>query len=239
MDILSPGALQSLGLARDFLDTSPLDMTDINDTVCQHSLSLPDINPEPSELQGLGERGPDLGVLPELVASPQPVQGLPDLQAGHSATSSNTNHTDSNISVPLGGQDNAMSPRKRLAPQIIVFPAADGQGKRQRRRFNDAKRQKVAQVRKDGACMRCHLSKTPVRRTLVYPCLCSSEAYNPQCSTGQPCEPCFSRWLSLNNRSTKLQWMSCVPYSWKDVNIFIPGSASFSSRPTLADTSRS
>ena len=214
VDILSPGALQSLGLPRDFLDTSPWDMTDINDTVCQHSLSLPDVNPEPSELQGLGEM-------------------VPDLQAGHSATSSN------NISVPLGDQNNAIGPRKRPAPQIIVFPAADGQGKRQRRRFNDAKRQEVAQVRKDGACMRCHLSKTPVRRTLVYPYLCSSEAYNPQCSTGQPCETCFSRWLSLNNRSKKFRWMSCVPYSWKDVNIFIPGSASFSSRPTLAHTSRS
>ncbi|KAK0506900.1 hypothetical protein JMJ35_010600 [Cladonia borealis] len=172
MDILSPGALQSLGLAPDFLDASPLDMTDINDTVYQHSLFLPDINdtvyqyslllpdinPEPSELQGLGEVGSDFAILPEFVASLGPIQ---------------------------------------------VFPTVDGQGKRQRRRFSDAKRQEVAQVRKDGACMRCHLSKTP-------------------CSTGQPCKTCFSRWLSLNNRSKKLQWMSCVPYSWKDVNIFMP-----------------
>ena len=119
MDILSPGALQSLGLPRDFLDTSPWDMTDVDDTVCQHSLSLPDINPEPSDLQGLGGMGPDL-------------------QVGHSATSNN------NLNVPRGDPDHAMGPRKRLAPRIIVFPAADGQGKRQRKRFNDAKRQEVA-----------------------------------------------------------------------------------------------
>ena len=62
VDILSPGALQSLGLAPDFLDASPLDMTDINDTVYQHSLSLPDINPGPSELQGPGEVGSDFAI---------------------------------------------------------------------------------------------------------------------------------------------------------------------------------
>ena len=183
VDILSPGALQSLGLAPDFLDASPLDMTDINDTVYQHSLSLPDINdtvyqhslllaninPEPSELQGLGEVGSDFAILPEFVASLGPIQDLPDVQEGPSATLCNTNHTDSNISVPVGGQDNALSPRKRLAPKILVFPTADGQGKRQRRRFSDAKRQEVAQVRKDGACMRCHLSKTPVRRDTRIP----------------------------------------------------------------------
>ena len=197
VDILSPGALQSLGLAPDFLDASPLDMTDINDTVYQHSLSLPDINdtvyqyslslpdindtvyqhslllpdinPEPSELQGLGEVGSDFAILPEFVTSLGPIQGLPDVQERQSATLCNTNHTDSNISVPVGGQDNALSPRKRLAPKILVFPTADGQGKRQRRRFSDAKRQEVAQVRKDGACMRCHLSKTSVRRDTCIP----------------------------------------------------------------------
>ena len=183
VDILSPGALQSLGLAPDFLDASPLDMTDINDTVYQHSLSLPDINdtvyqhslllpdinPEPSELQGLGEVGSDFAISPEFVASLGPIQGLPDVQEGHSATLCNTNHTDNNISVPVGGQDDALSPRKRLAPKILVFPTADGQGKRQRRKFSDAKRQEVAQVRKDGACMRSHLSKTPVRRDTRIP----------------------------------------------------------------------
>ena len=150
VDILSLG--HSLGLAPDFLDASPLDMTDINDTVYQHSLLLPDINPEPSELQVLGDVGSDLAVLPEFVTSPGPIQGLPDVQERHLATLCNTDHTDSNISGPLGGQDNAISPRKGL------FPTADGKGKKKRRKFSKAKRQEVAQVhkdgaRKDGACM--------------------------------------------------------------------------------------
>ena len=142
VDILSPEALQSLGLDPDFLNASPLDMTDINDTVYQSSLPLPDINPdfldaspldmmgisgtvyqsspslpninqESPELQGLGQLGSDLAVSPGSVASQRPDQGLLDVQARCLATSSDTKHTNSNISAPFGGQDNALSPHNR------------------------------------------------------------------------------------------------------------------------------
>ena len=81
VDILSPEALQSLGLDPDFLDASPLDVTDINDTIYQSSPSLPNINQESSQLQGLGQLGSDLAVLPGFVASQGPDQGLLDVQA--------------------------------------------------------------------------------------------------------------------------------------------------------------
>lgn len=180
VDILSREALQSLGLDPDFLDVSPLDRTDINDTVYQFSLpspdidpdfldaspldmmdingtvyqsspSLPNINQESSEPQGLGQLGSDLAVLPGFEASQGPDQGLLDVQARYLATSCDTKHTDSNISAPFGDQDNTLSPRNRQAPKILVFTTVDGQDKNhQRMRFSDAKRQEVALVRKDG-----------------------------------------------------------------------------------------
>lgn len=84
-----------------------------------------------------------------------------------------------------------------------TFPASTGQvPRRTRRKFADPKRRaEVAQVRKQGSCMRCHWNKIP-------------------CSSVRPCMSCISCWVSLDARSSKLQWMGCVPFSWKTVNIY-------------------
>lgn len=174
MDILSPEALQSLGLDPHWLDASPLDLANIDDTVYQASLSFLDVDPEVSDVQGFDKMGSDLAAVPESVPLLGPCQGLLDVQAQYLAISCDIEHEDGNSNAPLEGQDKALSSRKKLAPNIQVFPTADGQRKsHQRKKFSDAKRQDVAQVRKDGACIRCHLNKIPVRGVFVYSCFCS------------------------------------------------------------------
>ena len=55
--------------------------------------------------------------------------------------------------------------RRGLPPGCSMFPITiRGESKRKRAAFEDpARRAKVAHVRKDCACMRCHIKKIPVR----------------------------------------------------------------------------
>lgn len=55
--------------------------------------------------------------------------------------------------------------RRGLPPGCSTFPTTiRGESKRKRAAFEDpARRAKVAHVRKDSACMRCHIKKIPVR----------------------------------------------------------------------------
>ena len=171
VDMLSPKALYLLGLDPDYTDASLWDLTDIDHTVYQSSLSLPEIDGISSELQEFDQVSSDLAIVPEIEAVLGPYQGLLDMQAPNLATACDTQHDNGNISGPLRDHVNTPSPRQRLAPNILVFPTTDSQDKKhRRRRFNDTKRQEVAQVRKDGACMRCHLNKTPVRIRFVLSC---------------------------------------------------------------------
>ena len=63
------------------------------------------------------------------------------------------------------------SERKELQPACSTFPTTTRKDtKRKRAAFDDPdRRAKVAQVRKDSACMRCHIKKIPVR---LIPCGC-------------------------------------------------------------------
>ena len=54
---------------------------------------------------------------------------------------------------------------RRLEPGYSTFPATEDSGRKHKRtKFEDPKRRnEVAQVRKEGACMRCRWNKIPVR----------------------------------------------------------------------------
>ena len=79
---------------------------------------------------------------------------------------------DEATSTTIENVDNEpSSERKELQPACSTFPTTTRQDtKRKRAAFEDpARRAKVAQVRKDSACMRCHIKKIPVR---LIPCGC-------------------------------------------------------------------
>ena len=103
----------------------------------------------------------------------------------------------------------------------LTFPTTIGGGsKRKRAAFEDpVRRAKVAHVRKDCACLRCHIKKLPVR-WFPWHIFCSWTNKIFKCSTSRPCMSCISCWVSLDARSSRLKWMGCVPCSWKDVNIY-------------------
>lgn len=64
-----------------------------------------------------------------------------------------------------GAQHRVPRSQKRAAPNYSTFPATADQGPRHKRaKFEDPKRRaQVAQVRKEGACLRCRWNKSSVR----------------------------------------------------------------------------
>lgn len=70
----------------------------------------------------------------------------------------------STASTAPEGQYRAPSSQHGAGPGYSTFPATAGQGTRcKRAKFEDPKRRaEVAQVRKEGACMRCRWNKIPV-----------------------------------------------------------------------------
>lgn len=71
--------------------------------------------------------------------------------------------------VPFETQHEKPSSLGKAASGYSMFPAAPEQGrKRKRTKFEDPRRRaEVAQVRREGACMRCHRNKIPVRLMLT------------------------------------------------------------------------
>jgi hypothetical protein len=71
---------------------------------------------------------------------------------------------DRTASTAPEGQYRAPSSQHRAGPWYSTFHASTDQGPRYKRaKFEDPKRRaEVAQVRKEGACIRCRWNKTPV-----------------------------------------------------------------------------
>ena len=67
-------------------------------------------------------------------------------------------------------QSSALSPQHGSASWFSTFPVEPSSSenpRRKRAKYEDPKRRaEVAQLRKEGACMRCHLNKTPVWQIL-------------------------------------------------------------------------
>ena len=97
-------------------------------------------------------------------------------------------------------------------------PPADTQApKKKRSKFSPIRRGEVANTRKKGACIKCHLGKikvsTPDSDLKSSP---RSSEYM-QCSGEYPCASCSK---APPRRISKRGWMPCVPFSFKDVNIY-------------------
>ena len=96
--------------------------------------------------------------------------------------------------------------------------------KRKRSKFDPIRREEVASTREKGACIKCHMSKITVPPPPPPP----TPTYNHglvhpgfmQCSGGHPCLSC-SKASPL--RISKRRWMQCLPFSFKDVNIYARG----------------
>lgn len=73
--------------------------------------------------------------------------------------------------------------------------------KRKRAKFEIKAREKVAAVRKKGACLRCRALKVP-------------------CSGSWPCKSCTYNKISCHGRESKHKWMDCVPHYLKDLDIY-------------------
>lgn len=63
------------------------------------------------------------------------------------------------------GRHTASSSQHKAAPGVSAFRITTDKGQRHKRaKFEDPKRRaEVAQLRKEGACMKCHWNKTAVR----------------------------------------------------------------------------
>ena len=161
----SPKALQLLGLESNVPNVFPQDVTDNEDTVNQCSLPSLVFNQDSLILEGFCGIGSDVVNLPSSV----PLLGLDQsLLNGRTPYYLADSHTEHAVSASSEDRPGVPSVRKRPAPEIVIFPAADDQQQKncRRKKFDPTKRQKVAQVRKDGACMRCHFNKSPVGEVL-------------------------------------------------------------------------
>ena len=82
-------------------------------------------------------------------------------------------------------------------------------------------REKVATVRKKGACLRCRALKTPV----ISPALRS--VLHQQLTHGVlgswPCTSCTDNKVSCHGRDSKCRWMDCVSYCLKAFDIYALG----------------
>lgn len=70
-----------------------------------------------------------------------------------------------------------------------------------RTRFEDKRREQVAEVRHKGACLKCRLDKIT-------------------CSNSRPCDSCNRSHVPGYARVSKRHWMHCVPFSFKHVDIY-------------------
>lgn len=96
------------------------------------------------------------------------LEDLPLLEAYRSAfnaiASQETSHAGPVYGDPVDSEHENPSSLEKATSGYSMFPAATEQGrKRQRAKFEDPRRRaEVAQVRREGACMRCHWNKIPV-----------------------------------------------------------------------------
>ena len=90
--------------------------------------------------------------------------------------------------------------------------------KRKRAKFDTQSREKVAKIRKIGACLRCRVLKIPVKSPTL---LCTLQlSFCEQCSGSRPCNSCTHHSISCHAREPKHMWMDCVPYWLKDCDIY-------------------
>ncbi len=90
------------------------------------------------------------------------------------------------------------------APECSGFSPVHTSSTSKRTKFEPKRRAEVADIRHKGACLRCRLDKIT-------------------CSTKWPCESCNRSHVSDCARVSKRQWMYCVPFSFKDVDIYNMG----------------
>jgi len=75
---------------------------------------------------------------------------------------------------------------------VITGPGTPDNPRGRKRKLTQEEKERTLEVRKDGACWACHLSKTKVRPILKCPArskLMAFEQCSP-CSSGSPCEQC-------------------------------------------------
>ncbi|GAB1309837.1 Zn(2)-C6 fungal-type domain-containing protein [Madurella fahalii] len=106
---------------------------------------------------------------------------------------------DSGSPVFANGQDLVSRNLPSLARSIYCFRAT-GQPRRSRARFSTEEKEKVLQVRRQGACLRCRILKI-------------------QCSAENPCQPCLQSAVRGYERKV-LSFCYCVRTRFADVNIF-------------------
>ena len=122
-----------------------------------------------------------------------------------------------------GDGSNYLSGEERLLEAFdqVPDPPADTQAPKQKRsKFSTIRRKEVAYTRKKGACIKCHLGKIKVPTP-------DSNQKSPlrlsgymQCSGNYPCASCSE---APPRRISKYGWMQCLPFSFRDVNIYALG----------------
>lgn len=90
---------------------------------------------------------------------------------------------------------------RAISGSTSVLPVQDEYARPKRTKFGAKRRAEVADIRHKGACLRCRLDKTT-------------------CSSSWPCESCHRSQISGCARVSKRQWMHCIPFSFKEVDIY-------------------
>ena len=99
-------------------------------------------------------------------------------------------------------------------------PTCSQAPKQKRSKFGPIRRKEVAYTRKKGACIKCHLGKIQVPPTDSDLQSTTRSHGNMQCSGEYPCVSCSE---ALPRRISKRRWMQCLPFSFRDVNIYALG----------------
>ena len=90
-------------------------------------------------------------------------QALESLDSRESTNTSRVHDVERTASAATEGHDRATSSPHTAASGFSTFYATTVQGPRQERtKFESKRRVEVAQVRKEGTCMRCRWNKIPV-----------------------------------------------------------------------------
>ncbi len=157
-----------------------------------------------------------------------PALDLPELSIDSDQTLEPSGYSlDAEVQVPHLPNREQWSPNRSLSTaQVTGFSTLQlpniAQRGRKRAKFDLKTREKVATVRKKGACMRCRILKIPVRALS----LTSRRLFKKpiQCSGEWPCKSCLRCQASCHEREPTHGWMACIPFSVKDVDIYALGS---------------